>query len=416
MKALADCSSHHMPTPSPDTAGAPTAPDAGTPTPGGWRSPSPRRLLAVLGALGMVMVATPLAEVLRRQADDLTRLQDATQRIVPLQANVGVQRALLDHQLLASATLGGQPEREAERQVQQAVVGVRIDTLHLALAQVREPEAMAEHDALREDWRMLTSRLEARRIDAATSERSHRLLIDQSIQIGDLLVGWTGQSTVAGEAGGSADLPLRAAATSRLAWQALPRLEHAIAGMGTDGAAPGESLAVLRSSWRQVQRLAAGGQDPAASELERALRPWLAEVPGQHEAAPAADLGALAPARQAVRAWADRAQRAAAVERARAAAQAEATLSLTTAGAALGLLAYVLLAWAVARRLRRIDPGGFPPAPQAEAAAGAAADASTPRSEAARLLERLRDAQAGGWSGTHRGQRRGSASPQDTDL
>jgi len=404
-----------MPSPIPDHASNGTVPDPATPPSSGWRKTSPRRLLAVLGALGMVMVATPLAEVLLRQSEDLARLQDATQRIVPLQANVGVQRALLDHQFLASATLGGQPEREAERQTQQAVVGVRIDTLHLALTQAHEPEAMGEHDALREDWRVLASRLEARRIDADTSQRSHRLLIDQSIQIGDLLVGWPGQSTVTGEAGGSADLRRRAAATSRLAWQALPRLEHAIAGMGTDGPAPGELLAVLRSSWRQVQRLAAAGQDPAAPELERALRPWLAEVPGQHEAAPAADLGALAPARQAVRAWADRAQQAAAVERARAAAQAEATLSLTTAGAALGLLAYVLLAWAVARRLRRIDPGGFPPAPQAEGAEGAPADASTPRSEAARLLGRLRDAQAGGWSGTHRGRRRGSASPQDTD-
>jgi hypothetical protein len=395
-----------MPTPNPDTLDDLPVPEPDTPAAAAWRNATPRRLLAALGALGMVMVATPLAEVLRRQAEDLTRLQDAAQRVVPLQANVGVQRALLDHHLLAAVTLGGQPERESERQAQQAVVGVQIDTLQLALTQAREPEALAEHGALREDWRTLAARLEARRIDAPTNLRSHRLLIDQSIQIGDLLGGGQEPGATVGRAGTGAEDRRRSAATDHLAWQALPRLDHALAIMAAGGTSPDEAAAILRASWRQVERLAAaagkapaamhaaGRPDEAAAEWMRALRPWLERADGHPDVAGAPAQDSLAPARQAVRTWADRAQQAAAADRVQAAAAAAAVHRYTIGGAAGALLAYALLAWAVARRLARAGSDGLPPTlPPVAPFETPVHGADTPRTEAARLLGRLRGAE-----------------------
>lgn len=439
-----------------------TAPDPPAPGPGprprrSWHALTARRQFALLCVLGMLMVATPLVETLRRQADTLTQLQDAERRLAPMHATVALQRALIDHRLLAAASLGGQREREMDRRAQQDIVDLRVDVLEVALTVAREPQALVEHGALHGDWRSLAARIGSRRIDAAGSNLRHGLLLDQTIQIGDLLA-----TAPVG------DDPVRA----RLAWQALPALEQALAEAAT-GPAGGEAAVAAgtpapaqaagaaeaaegadaatraeaegpgarpaaappwgptwRPAWQRVVQLekalhaapaAAEPQDEAAIRHQaRAaldalgrrdgadeLAARLAPEPGRSPATTAAGTGpATRAALPALRAWGDALRAADGRARGAAVARAQAAQRAWQIGAVVGLLALVGGAVALWRRLPLDVPvdddrdrptggptGGTPPSPAVDA---------TPRLEASRLLDRLREPS------------RDRAQPQDT--
>jgi hypothetical protein len=366
----------------------------------------------------MLMVATPLVETLRRQADTLTQLQEAQRRVAPMHANAALQQALIDHRLLAAASLGGQRERETDRRAQQGVVDLRVDVLEVALTAAREPQALVEHGALRDDWRGLAARIGNRRIDAAGSDLRHRLLLDQTIQIGDLLA----TAPPAGD-----DL-IRA----RLAWQALPALERALVEAASE---PGAGEAAARTdttragsqadwrpswqqAWQRVVRLEqslpsapAAARAPDEDALRQRARAALeaigtrdggeapaARVTPEAGQSPVTTATGAEPARRdalpALRAWGDALRAADGRARSAAVARAEAMLRAWQIGSLTGLLVLVGGAVALWRRLPRAMPADEhhhragdpraddPPSPPADA---------TPRSEASRLLGRLRE-------------------------
>lgn len=150
-------------------------------------SRSPRRFL-LLGLLGMLMAATPLGEVLRRQASDLEKLIAARAALDPLADTVAVQRALLTHRVTAALVLEGRRDAEAARQARRHDVDERLSTLTTTLERGRYAAAAAENDALREDWHALAERIGRREIALPACEQAHDLLVDQTLQIGDLLM------------------------------------------------------------------------------------------------------------------------------------------------------------------------------------------------------------------------------------
>jgi hypothetical protein len=143
--------------------------------------------VAALGVIGAVMVVLPLSQLLQRQQAELDRIMARRAVLNPIERAVDSQRSLLLHRDSAARVLRGQPELETERRVQQAEVDDRLMALAVALATGPWERAVQESDALREDWSRLAGRLLMRSLSAADSDQGHRLLVEQSLQVIDLL-------------------------------------------------------------------------------------------------------------------------------------------------------------------------------------------------------------------------------------
>jgi hypothetical protein len=149
-------------------------------TPRSWRS-------AALGALGGLMVLLPLGEVMRHQTQEFQLLSAERAQLDPLALAVGVQRGLLSHGELCQRLLSGRTALEPERQLRQAVVDNALWDLKNTLAAGLWVAALGEAGQLGLDWRALTQRIQARTVDLKSSQAEHRLLIEQTLQVMDLV-------------------------------------------------------------------------------------------------------------------------------------------------------------------------------------------------------------------------------------
>jgi hypothetical protein len=140
-------------------------------------------LIALLAAL---LLAVPLLATLHAQAAERALLLALRQTLDPLAASVAVQRALLQHDDASAAVLGGDAEQETYRRVWQAEVDRTAIELDQVLQRGLWERAGAEASALRDDWQRLLGRIELRRIGVADSRAAHRLLVEQSMMVGDL--------------------------------------------------------------------------------------------------------------------------------------------------------------------------------------------------------------------------------------
>ena len=171
----------------------PARPLPASPTPPRQRRLQPRlsrRLrgrVAALGIVAAVMVALPLSQLLRRQQAELDQLAARHAVLNPIARAVDSERSLLQHGDVAARVLRGRPELESERRVRQGEVDDRLTALAVALATGPWERAVHESDALREDWSLLARRLLAHNLSADDSEQGHRLLVEQSLQVIDLL-------------------------------------------------------------------------------------------------------------------------------------------------------------------------------------------------------------------------------------
>ncbi len=148
----------------------------------------PRMRFALLGLVGMLMVATPLTEVLRQHARNLDLLIAARAVLDPLADTAAVQRALITHERTAAAALAGGAAAVPLRAVHEAEVDQRLATLTATLDRGRYAAAGDECAQLRNDWSALVDGLRHRRLSTQASRQAHELLLDQTVQIGDLLV------------------------------------------------------------------------------------------------------------------------------------------------------------------------------------------------------------------------------------
>jgi hypothetical protein len=188
----------------------------------------PRVRFALLGLVGMLMVATPLTEVLRQHARNLDLLIAARAVLDPLADTAAVQRALIAHERTAAAALAGSAAAVPLRAVHEAEVDQRLATLTATLDRGRYAAAGDECAQLRSDWTVLADGLQRRRLSTQASTQAHELLLDQTVQIGDLLV-LEGRLHAAATLAGSA-VP-RPAADARRARTVVPAAELAALGL-----------------------------------------------------------------------------------------------------------------------------------------------------------------------------------------
>jgi hypothetical protein len=149
---------------------------------------SSRRLrMLLLSLLGSVALLLPLSQVLRFQFDELADIAAERSRLDPLSATVALQRGLLGHDEVAAHVLAGRRALEAERRVRAAEVERSLAQLQGTLLAGDWKRARHEALGLQRDWAALLPEIEKRRIAAAASAERHRLLIEQSLQVLDLL-------------------------------------------------------------------------------------------------------------------------------------------------------------------------------------------------------------------------------------
>lgn len=189
--------------------------------------PTSRFKLAALSAVGVAMVALPLFQVLRYQGAELQAAMEEQAGLDPVVHTVAVQRSLLAHRDVAGRVLRGQAALEAERLSRQGEVDERVAQLAGALVVVATDRAVEESNALREDWALLARQIQRRQITAPESDLGHRLLVEQTLQVIDLVVDATGLGSNR-EAG--------AALLATVMTRSLPRLATEIAALDSPGA------------------------------------------------------------------------------------------------------------------------------------------------------------------------------------
>jgi len=347
-----------------------------------------RHKFALLAVLGVAMVVTPLVDVVRRQAADLQTLLGARAGLEPMARALDVQRALIVHRAAAALVLGGHVDAEPQRRARETEVDSRLAALTDTLARGRYALALEEDAALRADWTALVERIVARRTDARGSDASHRLLIEQVLQVMDLV----GDAASAAPAGMAASV-LREPRRAVLFALALAELESARA-----GATPAELVAArARLQWAARGIAAAGtarawpGHAAALTRTHDAVRKALASYLAALDAGEAAPLErAAARLNDAAGDWPQRAL--AALD----ATLADAQASITRQRAMLlGLLAALALVQGVlvASLWRHLAAADTRALRDALARSRAQRNGSESRLPAEQLLHRLRDAQ-----------------------
>jgi hypothetical protein len=201
---------------------------------------SPQRLpqtvgkrLAALSLVGAVMVAVPLLQLLRYQGSEAESLAAARMGLDPVGRAVDVQRGLLAHRDAAAQVLIGHQNFEPERQLRQGEVDERLTSLATTLASGPWQRAISESDALREDWLSLARQFAGHSLAASESDQAHRLLIEQTLQVIDLVA--------------DAGAPHAAATVQHLqptlaVAHALPRLAWQIEQLSQQAVAPADDL------------------------------------------------------------------------------------------------------------------------------------------------------------------------------
>lgn len=133
------------------------------------------------------MVLLPFGEVLRHQGAEIRELMTERAALDPMLRALHVQRGLLGHDEVASRVLAGRHQLENERRLRQADVDGAIWNLKGTLSSGLWIKALAETDALTDNWRDLARRIHLRLVDSQASRAAHQLLVEQSLQVMDLV-------------------------------------------------------------------------------------------------------------------------------------------------------------------------------------------------------------------------------------
>ena len=151
-----------------------------------------RHKFAALGVVAVAMVATPLVQVLRYQGAEIQAALYEQAGLDPVSGAVTLQHALLAHRDIAGLVLRGVLQLEPERTLRQNEVDDRAATLETTLFTLKLPRAVGEAQALRQDWVTLVPQVEQRKITSGDSDAAHRLLIEQTLQVIDLVAAASG--------------------------------------------------------------------------------------------------------------------------------------------------------------------------------------------------------------------------------
>jgi hypothetical protein len=146
-----------------------------------------RHKLAALSVVGVAMCLLPLWQVMRFQSSEIDRSRAAEYGPDPAVLAVAVQRALLGHRDAAGQVLRGQGAVENERRELQVQVDLRLVELNHGVQMHGPQVAVQEAQTMRSDWLALASRVLKRSLTADASDAAHRLLVEQTLQVIDLV-------------------------------------------------------------------------------------------------------------------------------------------------------------------------------------------------------------------------------------
>ena len=208
-----------------------------------------RHKFAALGMVAVAMVATPLVQVLRYQTAEIQAALYEQAGLDPVSGAVTLQHALLAHRDIAGLVLRGVLQLEPERSLRQVEVDDRAAALESTLYTLKLPRAVGEAQALRQDWVTLVPQVEQRKINSVDSDAAHRLLIEQSLQVIDLVAAASGldsQGTVKTYLATVRDLT------------ALPHVTSQIAALGPAADSKGELAAAEAALARALGHLSEG--------------------------------------------------------------------------------------------------------------------------------------------------------------
>jgi hypothetical protein len=203
-----------------------------------------RHKLAALSVIGVTMCLLPLWQVLRYQALEIDAARRAEGGPDPALLAVTLQRGLLGHRDITAQVLGGLGELEMERRQRQATVTLGMAEVGQAVQRRGPLPAMDEVQSMRSDWVDLVRRVVLRELSADESNAAHRLLVEQTLQIIDLVAD---SSTLLTDSD-----PAIARLTHALAGP-LPRFTVALQTPRGD-VAPGKGSAALRATATEVDR------------------------------------------------------------------------------------------------------------------------------------------------------------------
>ncbi len=220
-----------------------------------------RRNVAALSLVGATLVALPVVQLLRYQSAELDALASGRAKLDPVASAVHLQRGLLAHRDIAGQVLGGHPALEPERRLRQNEVDGRMAAMVLALATGRWDLAIGEADDLHQDWRLLTQQVTARSIDPPGSDRAHRLLVEQTLQVIDLVAAAVQIERSSSTAYSPGSVPPATLAVlhalPRLAWQTTLLAPAVVAAVVADDA-PAPAPADAQAQQLQIARVEAG--------------------------------------------------------------------------------------------------------------------------------------------------------------
>jgi hypothetical protein len=357
---------------------------------------------------GALLIALPLWQVLRFQNAELAALRAEREGLDPMARAIAVQRGLLVHRPLAAQVLDGEVRVEPERRLRQVEIDLRVAALTRSLAGSSRERAGLETEALRNDWSVLAQQVRALRISAAQSNEAHGLLLEQTLLVIDLVA-----DAMSPRALGAAPRPAEATASLQMA-RALPRLALQTAALAASRPVSARQVQAAHESLSRVLRAVESGREPlpdgrsADAELLRAATQTAAAADAfflSLHGASAADEAAQAAGAAAVEAQfrlfeAVQASASAALARRTVAAWRE-RAGLLAADLVLALTATALWAglWRGRGQAGRSTPRAAAPASERLAAAQAFAEAAAPpdanRAAAGRLMDRLREGEAG---------------------
>lgn len=213
-----------------------------------------RHKFAALGVVAVAMVATPMVQVLRYQGAEIQAALYEQAGLDPVSGAVTLQHALLAHRDIAGLVLRGALQLEPERSVRQAEVDDRAARLETTLFALKLPRAVGEAQALRQDWVTLVPQVEQRSITSGDSDAAHRLLVEQTLQVVDL---------VAAASGLDSRGPAKTSLASVRDLTSLPHVTAQIAALGLpadSGAEQGDVAAAEAALARALGQLSDGVQ------------------------------------------------------------------------------------------------------------------------------------------------------------
>ena len=155
---------------------------------------------AALGAIGAVMCAIPLTQVVQYKQADLAVARSEEVGLEPVRTLLTLQKHLQAHRGLAGMVLAGNATADGERRARQADVDSQIASLDKQLAGPTYAGTVDPVKALKTGWKTLSQKVESRSISARDSFEAHTALVDQTIAVIELVADASGLSLSGGQA------------------------------------------------------------------------------------------------------------------------------------------------------------------------------------------------------------------------